>query len=101
MDTKVKSSASGLTETERANQLFLKRVQRLPGILRVERYGGQTLGEQAFTVYVREADLDTPYAVYDLEREIYASYPHVRLDVSVFEEAEEPGGEPVLHADSP
>ena len=76
----------GPTDTEKANALFLSRVQQMPGVLCVEPYGGRTVGEQPFRVYVRKDDLEAEYAVYDLRGELYEQYSSARLDVWVLEE---------------
>src|SRR5437588_10602813 len=76
----------GATDTEKANSLFLEQAQRMPGVLRVEPYGGKTIGEQSFRVFVRKEDIETEYRIYDLQGELYERYPGVRLDVWVLEE---------------
>jgi hypothetical protein len=77
-------------EIREANRLFFEQAQQLPGILRVEPYGGEIIGERAFRVYLRENDLDAEYSVYQLKGRLYDLYPHARLDVSVFEAVDAP-----------
>jgi hypothetical protein len=72
------------TETEKANRLFLERVQNLPGVIRVERCGGQPSGEPSIRVHVRRNDLKTEYAVYDLKGEVYRRHPEASLRVDVW-----------------
>ncbi len=77
------------TETERANRMFKEEVARLPGIVRVETLGGETIGEQWFQVYIRPGDLQAEYSVYDLRGKVYDCYPTARLAESwVIEEAD-------------
>jgi hypothetical protein len=69
------------TDTLRANQMFLARVQQIPGLLGVERVGGATLGEQSFKVYVADRFSDAGRAVRALEDEVIRAYPEARFDV--------------------
>jgi hypothetical protein len=78
------------TENEKANQLFLERVRQIPGVIHVEPYGGQVIGEQSFRVYLRNGDLDAEYCVYDLKGEMHVNFPDARLEVYVLEESDLP-----------
>jgi hypothetical protein len=72
--------------TETASQLFAAQVQRLPGVLRVDRTDDLT-GKEAFRVYVRTGDREARYAVYRLEADTYKRFEGVSLDIHVVEEA--------------
>jgi hypothetical protein len=75
-------------EQERANQLFLERVELLPGILRVEQHEDTITRDRSFRISVRDGDRDTEYTVYDLEAEIYQLYPRTYLNVRVLAETD-------------
>jgi hypothetical protein len=77
-----------LTETAKANLLFGERAQEIPGVVLVEPFGGQTIGEQSFRVYLRNGDLDAEYRIYDLMGEICDNFPAARLRVCVLEESD-------------
>jgi hypothetical protein len=76
------------TVNEKASLLFLERVRQIPGVVQVEAYGGETIGEQSFRVYLRADDVEAEYGVYHLKAKIYTLFPEARLSVSVFEEAD-------------
>jgi hypothetical protein len=83
-----------VTETEKANHLFLEKVRGIPGVVHVEPFGGKTIGGQALRAYVRDGDLDAEYAVYEAQREVYHHHPDARLRVDVLEESDIPGNPP-------
>jgi hypothetical protein len=57
-------------------------------VVQVEPYGGETIGEQSFRVYLRDGDVEAEYGVYHLKAEIYTQFPDACLTVSVFEESD-------------
>jgi hypothetical protein len=73
------------SDNEKAGQLFGEGVGRLPGVLRVERWGEEGHGAPTFHVYLRPEDRDTEYAVYELKGQVYDHYPEAYLDVVVLE----------------
>jgi hypothetical protein len=80
----------GETATERAQRLFLWRAQAIPGVVLVEPLRDQTIGEQAYRVYVRDGDLDAEYDVYRVQGEVYDEVPEARLAVELLEESDLP-----------
>lgn len=73
------------SDNEKAGQLFWEEAGRLPGVLRVERWGEEGQSVPTFHVYLRPGDRDTEYAVYDLKGQAYDHYPEAYLDVVVLE----------------
>jgi len=78
----------GATENAKAKRMFLRRVQEIPGVVHVQPFGGQTIGEQSFIVYVRDGDMTAEYGVYGVERAIYGQYPEARLTVEILEQSD-------------
>ena len=78
------------SRAEEANTLFAQLVKKVPGVVRIESSGGETVGEQAFRVYVRPGDLDAEYGVYQTECDVYHQHPEARLDVVVLKQLEPP-----------
>jgi hypothetical protein len=78
------------TARERASRLFLARVRDVPGVVLVETFGGETLGEQSVRVYVRDGDLDAEYGVYRVQGEVYDEVPEARLGLELLEESDIP-----------
>jgi hypothetical protein len=74
-----------LSERERAGRLFAEEVGRLPGVLRVERWGDDLPGAPTFHVYLRADDSETEYAVYELKGQVYDRCPEAYLEVVVLE----------------
>jgi hypothetical protein len=70
---------------ERAGELFGEEVQRIPGVLRVER-SDDISGRRSFRVSVRKGDRDARYSVYQLEADTYKRFEGVSLDIHVVEE---------------
>jgi hypothetical protein len=78
------------TARERANRLFRTRVKELPGVVLVETFGREPLGEQLIRVYVRDGDLDAEYRVYRVQGEVYDEVPEARLALELLEESDIP-----------
>jgi hypothetical protein len=78
------------TPAEQANTLFLELVRNLPGVVHVETFGTEAVGEQSFRVYVHDGDLTAERAVYLAKGSVYDSYPEAALDVEVLEESDLP-----------
>lgn len=77
--------APPLSDNEKAGRLFAEEVERLPGVLRVERLDEEGHGAPTFHVYLRPEDRETEYAVYELKGQVYDHYPEAYLDVVVLE----------------
>jgi hypothetical protein len=73
------------SDMEKACRLFGEEVGRLPGVLRVERWGEVGPGAPTFHVYLRPDDRETEYAVYEVKGQVYDRYPGAYLDVVVLE----------------
>lgn len=71
------------TKSEQAKVFVLQQIENLPGILKVELHGGETLGEQEVHVFVSDKDYDTEMGVYDITGKAYEQFPNARLDVTV------------------
>jgi hypothetical protein len=82
------SADPGATVNTKAKRMFLRRVQEIPGVVHVEPFGGQVIGEQSFIVYVRDGDIAAEYRVYELEGEVYGQYPEAYLTVDLLEESD-------------
>jgi hypothetical protein len=89
------------TDTEKGNRLFLERVRHVPGVVHVEPFGGKTIGEQSFMVYVRDGDLDAEYGVYRVKGEVYDRYRDAQLRVELLEQSDIPEGHPGAPAANP
>lgn len=76
------------SENESVGEFFGREVERLPGVLRVERCDGESERSPTFNVYLRPDDRDTEYAVYELKGQVYDQYPEAYLDVVVLETTE-------------
>jgi hypothetical protein len=74
--------------TETASRVFEEQVQRLPGVMRVERCDDNLTDRKSFRVSVRKGDREARYAVYRLEADMYLRYEGANLDIRVVEEAE-------------
>jgi hypothetical protein len=72
-------------DTETAHRLFEEEVGRLPGVLRVERWGEEGSGAPTFHIYLRPDDRDSEYAVYEVKGQVYDRFPEAYLDVVVLE----------------
>lgn len=88
----------GATENAKAKRLFLRRAQEVPGVVHVEPFGGQAIGEQSFIVYVRDGDITAEYGVYAVEREVYGQYPEAWLHVELLEQSDLPESAPGIAA---
>ena len=80
-----------LCDSERAGDLFAEEVGRLPGVLRVERWGQERSdarvgsGAPTFHVYLRPDDREAEYAVYELQGQVYDRFPEAYLEVVVLD----------------
>jgi hypothetical protein len=87
-NVRLAAAATGPSLAEGANLLFLELVRRLSGVVHVEAVGAETVGEQAFRVYVRDGDLTAERAVYLAKGSVYDAFPDAVLDVEVLEESD-------------
>jgi hypothetical protein len=77
------------SEMETTHRLFEEEVGRLPGVVRIERWGEEGSRTPTFHVYVRPDDRDAEYAVYEVKGRIYDRFPEAYLDVVVLEAIDE------------
>jgi hypothetical protein len=83
-------TAVNQTVAEKANTLFAQLVKNVPGVVHVEPFGGEVIGEQSFRVYVRDGDLDAETGVYQAKGQVYDRYPNAALCVEVLEQSDLP-----------
>src|SRR5258708_1973930 len=79
------------SDNERAGDLFAEEVGRLPGVLRVERWGQERSDARGgsaaptFHIYVRPNDREAEYAVYELQGQVYDRFPEASLEGAVLD----------------
>ena len=78
------------SNNEEAGRFFAEKIGRLPGVVRVERWGAEGPGAPAFHVYLRPDDRETEYAVYEAKGQVYDRYPDAYLEVVVLEAIDVP-----------
>jgi hypothetical protein len=84
----IATAAPTRSSSQEAGRLFAEEIERLAGVLRVERWDEVGPCSPTFHVYVRPDDRDTEYAVYELHGQIYDRYPDAYLEVVVLEAIE-------------
>jgi hypothetical protein len=84
--TAVEPSPSG---AEMASQRFAEEISRLPGVIRVARWGDEGAAP-TFHVYVRPGDRETEYAIYELQGQVYDRFPEAYLEVVVLDALDTP-----------